>query len=67
MEPPDLESRAKLFQNYLAGVPISNDINFNELAQETQGFTGADIANICREAKTGALNESLKTGKLRST
>ena len=33
------------------------------LAKETEGYTGADIGNICREAKSIALDENIKTGK----
>ncbi len=61
VEPPNEGSREKLFQNNLSEVP-AKDIDFKELAKETEGYTGADIANICREAKQKALNESLKAG-----
>ncbi|MDE1871364.1 MAG: AAA family ATPase [Candidatus Micrarchaeota archaeon] len=61
--PPDEKHRAVMFENYTKNVPLGGDVDFNELAKETEGYTGADIANICREAKQKALNESVSTGK----
>jgi transitional endoplasmic reticulum ATPase len=63
VQPPDEPSRAKLFESYLKDSPASKDIDFKELAKESIGYTGADIANVCREAKTKALDESVSTGK----
>jgi transitional endoplasmic reticulum ATPase len=63
VQPPDEPHRAMMFQNYMKGVPVSKDIDYKELAKETEGYTGADIANVCREAKTKALNDSLSSGK----
>jgi transitional endoplasmic reticulum ATPase len=61
--PPDEEHRAQLFENYIKGVPAEKDIDFKKLAKETEGYTGADIASLCREAKTKALNENITSGK----
>jgi SpoVK/Ycf46/Vps4 family AAA+-type ATPase len=63
VQPPDEAHREQMFENYMKGVPVSSDIDYKELAKETDGYTGADIANVCREAKTKALNESLSSGK----
>jgi transitional endoplasmic reticulum ATPase len=62
VQPPKEEDRKKLFVEYMKDVPISEDVDYDKLAKDTDGYTGADIANICREAKTAALNESIKTG-----
>ncbi|MGC8648867.1 MAG: AAA family ATPase [Candidatus Micrarchaeia archaeon] len=63
VEPPDANARAQLFRKYLAGVPIDTNINFNDIAAVSEGFTGADIANVCREAKTNAMEKEVETGK----
>jgi len=63
VEPPDANARAQLFRKYLAGVPIDPNINFNDIAAISEGFTGADIANVCREAKTNAMEKEVDTGK----
>jgi len=63
IEPPNEEDRKKLFTLYLKGVPASSDMDYAKLAGITSGYTGADIANVCREAKTRALNENISSGK----
>ncbi|MGI0100406.1 MAG: AAA family ATPase [Candidatus Micrarchaeaceae archaeon] len=62
VQPPKAEDRRKLFELYIKDVP-NKDIDFKKLADETDGYTGADIANICREAKSHALEESISSGK----
>ena len=43
VSPPDLEARKELFKLGLSGRPFDKDINFEELAKKTKGFTCADI------------------------
>ena len=61
--PPDAESRAKLFEQNLNKAPLAADVDYKKLAQATEGYTGADIANICRQAKLNALESSLASGE----
>jgi SpoVK/Ycf46/Vps4 family AAA+-type ATPase len=63
MPPPDKQSRAKIFELNLKKAPVAKDIDFEKLADETEGYTGADIANICRQAKLETLESSLSAGK----
>ena len=63
VRPPDAEERAKLFEMYIRNVPTSDDLDFEKLGSETRGFTGADIASVCREAKIKALEASVKLGE----
>ncbi|MGC8679993.1 MAG: AAA family ATPase [Candidatus Micrarchaeia archaeon] len=63
VEPPNINDRAQLFRKYLQGVPIENNIDYDKLAGMSEGFTGADISNICREAKTEALEGEVSSGK----
>lgn len=63
MPPPDAESRAKIFELNLEKAPVAKDVDFEKLAEETGGFTGADIANICRQIKLETLESSLSSGK----
>ncbi|MCL4371805.1 AAA family ATPase [Candidatus Marsarchaeota archaeon] len=62
VKPPDADSRAKIFDEYLEKAPKENDIDTKKLADMTPNFTGADIANVCREAKTMALHRAIKSG-----
>ncbi|HZD43372.1 MAG TPA: CDC48 family AAA ATPase, partial [Methanomicrobiales archaeon] len=61
--PPDAEGRRKIFEVYLqnAGEILSGDINIDELVGLTEGYVGADIANLVREAKLSAMREFLST------
>jgi transitional endoplasmic reticulum ATPase len=47
---PDRESREKIFAVHLRGKPINADVSAAELAQCSEGLTGADIEMICRRA-----------------
>ena len=47
---PDLNGREEIFLVHLKGLKISKDINARHLAEQTPGFAGAEIANVCNEA-----------------
>ncbi len=50
--PPDREGRKKIFEVYLRDQEIlARDINIDELVDRTEGYVGADIEAIVREAK----------------
>ncbi|MBN2013887.1 MAG: ATP-binding protein [Candidatus Altiarchaeota archaeon] len=48
--PPDLVSRAEIFKICTRNKPLSKDIDFMRLAELTEGYSGADIAEICNTA-----------------
>ncbi len=56
---PDKEGRKKIFEIYLNKMPKSNDVNPTALAAETEGYVGADIEGVCREAAMIALRENI--------
>jgi len=62
IKPPAEDDRAQIFKKYLSNVP-TGEIDYAALAKMTPGFTGADIYNVCREAKTKALESRIETGK----
>ena len=47
---PDIEGRKSIMKVHFGNKNISKDIDFNELASLTSGFSGADIANLANEA-----------------
>ena len=59
-EPPNAVSREQLFRKYLKKSQVSPDMDYAKLGGATKGFTGADIANICREAKMQSLENTVK-------
>ncbi|MFH5801658.1 AAA family ATPase [Haladaptatus sp. CMAA 1911] len=54
--PPDETARRKIFEIHAAKKPL-DDVDFEALARRTDGFVGADIEAICREAAVGAVRE----------
>ncbi len=57
---PDEESRIKIFEIYLKRMPLAADVNARELAEKAEGYVGADIDGVCREAAMIALREDIK-------
>ena len=62
--PPNQDERERLFEKYLKKAPIAK-VEFAELAKETDGFTGADIANLCREVKMKVMENAIKVSEER--
>ncbi|MBN1391016.1 MAG: AAA family ATPase, partial [Candidatus Thermoplasmatota archaeon] len=61
--PPDERSREEIVKVHLKGKFVSNDIDTGVLAKSTRGFSGADIANLVREASSFGLERALETRK----
>ena len=47
---PELTDRMEIFNVHLRNIKVSANIDVEQLARQTQGFSGADIANVCNEA-----------------
>ena len=47
---PDLVGREAIFKVHLTPIKISQTLDIHKLAEQTPGFAGADIANVCNEA-----------------
>lgn len=47
---PDLVGREAIFKVHLKPIKISQTLDVHKLAEQTPGFAGADIANVCNEA-----------------
>ncbi|MDI9642370.1 MAG: CDC48 family AAA ATPase [Archaeoglobaceae archaeon] len=60
--PPDKEARKEIFKIHLRNKPLAEDVKIEELAEKTEGYSGADIEAICREAGMLAIREALKSG-----
>jgi len=59
VQPPDLESRKKIFEVHTKNMPLAKNISLTELAKKTEGFSGADIEAVCREAGMNALRDDI--------
>ncbi len=50
IDKPDIVGREAIFKVHLKPLKLSADVDPKELASQTPGFSGADIANVCNEA-----------------
>ena len=50
IDKPDLKGREAIFKVHLVPIKVSETLDVHKLAEQTPGFAGADIANICNEA-----------------
>jgi transitional endoplasmic reticulum ATPase len=51
---PDFEARKEMFKLHLNGRPLKDDINYDELAQLTEGYIASDITYIVNDAAMAA-------------
>ena len=60
---PDEESRRKIFDVYLGDSAsiLAKDVDVEALVKQTEGYVGADIEALVREAKMGAMREFIRT------
>ncbi len=50
IDKPDVKGREDIFKVHLKPIKISKTLDIHKLAEQTPGFAGADIANVCNEA-----------------
>jgi len=62
---PTKDARKKIFEIHAARMTIDKNVDLTELADLTEGFTGADIKNVCTEAGMLALRMSKKKIELK--
>ncbi|KAH8058875.1 microtubule-severing ATPase [Aureococcus anophagefferens] len=47
---PTAAGRAALFEINMKSVDVADDVELDDLAAKTDGYSGADVANVCRDA-----------------
>ena len=52
---PDRQGRLEILQIHTRGMPLAEDVDLEKLANMTHGFSGADLAALCKEAAMRAL------------
>ncbi len=57
---PDQKTRESIFKVHTKSMPLSKDVKLSMLAEKTQGYAGADIEAICREAAIYTLRQDIK-------
>ncbi len=50
INPPSETARKEILRIHTRGMPLDKDVNFDEIAEKTIGYTGADLEVLCKEA-----------------
>ena len=50
VSPPDLAGREEILRVHTRGKPLATNVDLAQVAKQTSGLTGAELANICNEA-----------------
>ncbi|MCL6578497.1 MAG: CDC48 family AAA ATPase [Candidatus Bathyarchaeota archaeon] len=56
---PDKQGRYEILQIHTRGMPLAEDVDLKKLSEMTHGYTGADLAALCRETAMKALRRYL--------
>ncbi len=56
---PDKQGRYEILQIHTRGMPLAEDVDLKKLSEITHGYTGADLAALCRETAMKALRRYL--------
>jgi len=62
---PDKEARKEIFHVHTKGMPLAKDVNLKTLVDKTEGYVGADIESLCREAAILALRENMNAKEIK--
>jgi transitional endoplasmic reticulum ATPase len=60
---PDKKARLEILKVHTKGMPLKN-VDIDYLAEQTEGFVGADVEALCREAAMLALREDIKNKQI---
>ena len=60
IQPPDEKGRLEIIKILTEKMPLTSDVDLDEIAVSTQNYTGADLASLCREAVVNAMQNNSK-------
>ncbi|XP_065867187.1 katanin p60 ATPase-containing subunit A1 [Euphorbia lathyris] len=61
---PNFESRKELIRINLKTVEVAADVDIDEVARRTEGYSGDDLTNVCRDASLNGMRRKI-AGKTR--
>ena len=64
-DPPNFKERKEMYELYLVDITLPKKLSFEILSERSAGLTGADIANICNQAKINAIQANQPSSTLR--
>ena len=63
-DPPNFKERKEMYELYLKDMKLPIKLSFEILSERSAGLTGADIANVCNQAKINAIQNKKEESKL---
>lgn len=63
--PPDRPARVEILRLAFRERPVADTVDLGELAKKTEGFSGADLAELVEQAAEGPIREALANGSIR--
>lgn len=63
VEAPDYKARLKILEVHTKEMPLAENVSIKKLATTTEGYSGADLENVCREAGMQAIREKMENIK----
>lgn len=61
VDKPNEEARLAIFKVHSKNIPIGDDVKLEKLAKQTEGYVGADIEAVCREAAMLTLRDNFES------
>jgi len=58
---PDEDARRKIFEVHTRDKPLADGVDLDRLARKTEGYVGADVEAVCREAAMAASREFINS------
>ncbi|MCL2115919.1 MAG: CDC48 family AAA ATPase [Methanobrevibacter sp.] len=65
VENPNEEGRLGIFKVHTKDMPLAKDVKLEKLAKNTEGYVGADIEAICREAAMLTLRDDIEANEVK--
>ena len=62
---PDEKARLNIFEIHTKKMPLAKDVKIKDLAEAAEGYSGADIEGVVREAAMIALREDLNSKEVK--
>ena len=64
VDTPSEEARIAIFKVHTKNMPLADDVDIEKLAKSTEGYVGADIEAVCREAAMLTLRNDIEASEI---
>ena len=64
VDTPSEEARIAIFEVHTKDMPLASDVDLKKLAKSTDGYVGADIEAVCREAAMLTLRNNMEASEI---